>query len=84
MLRKIVTTLCLVPLAIVLRRVRGREPAAVTVSLDPFGSDAPALSRRRCRSSSSSCCTLLIGVIVGGVATWLRQGQVAARGAPAR
>jgi uncharacterized integral membrane protein len=74
MLRKIVTTLVIVPLGIliVVAALANRQP--VTVSLDPF------LSGYRPFSVTQPLfvillAILIVGVIIGGVATWLRQGR---------
>jgi uncharacterized integral membrane protein len=74
MLRKIVTTFVVVPLGLVLVVFAVANRHAVTVSLDPFGSDAPALSATVPLFIVILLC-LLIGVIVGGVATWISQGR---------
>ena len=74
MIRKIVTTLIVVPLGalIVVFAVANRH--MVTVSLDPFGSDAPSLSG----TVPLFLLILLmvaIGVIAGGTATWFNQAK---------
>ena len=74
MLRKVVTTFVVVPLGLVLVIFAVANRHAVTVSLDPFGSDAPALSARVPLFIVILLC-LLIGVIVGGVAAWFNQGR---------
>src|SRR5437016_2955530 len=74
MLRKIVAALILIPLAlmIVLFAVANRAPVAI--SLDPFGDQSPMFS-----ASLPLFLLLLIvlitGVIIGGVAAWLRQSR---------
>ena len=74
MLRKVVTTFVVVPLGLVLVIFAVANRHAVTVSLDPFGSDAPALSATVPLFIVILLC-LLIGVIVGGVAAWINQGR---------
>jgi uncharacterized integral membrane protein len=74
MLRKIITALILVPLGLVLLVFMVANRHAVTVSLDPFGSDAPALSATLPLFLVILLC-LLTGVVVGGTATWLNQGR---------
>lgn len=74
MFQKIIRALILAPLAIVLVAfaVANREP--VTVSFDPFNPAAPALSLTI--PLYVLILTLVIaGVIVGGVAAWMRQGK---------
>lgn len=72
MLRKIVNGLFLVPLAVVLIVFAVANREWVSVSLDPFNKADPALS------FSLPLFVLLIlvailGVIIGGMATWSRQ-----------
>jgi uncharacterized integral membrane protein len=73
MMRKIFAAIVLVPLGllIVLFAVANRQ--MITVSFDPFGSDAEL-------SASMPLFALVLvlmiaGVIIGGVAAWLRQGK---------
>ncbi len=74
MLRKVVTIFVVVPLGIVLVVFAVANRHAITVSLDPFGAAAPALSATMPLFVVILLC-LLIGVIVGGVATWISQGR---------
>ena len=74
MLRKIVTALIVVPLGLLLVVFMVANRHAVTVSLDPFGSDAPALSATLPLFLVILLC-LLAGVAVGGAATWLNQSK---------
>jgi len=74
MIRKIVTAVIVVPLAIVILAFAVANRQAVTVSFDPFSSTAPAYS------ASLPLFVLIfvlviVGVIIGGVAAWLRQGS---------
>jgi uncharacterized integral membrane protein len=74
MLRKLVFWLILVPLAIVILMFAVANREIVTVSFDPFSTTAPAAS------VSVPLFVLifvlvLLGVIIGGVASWLRQGK---------
>lgn len=73
-MRRFLTLLVLVPLAavIVLFSVANRE--SVRVSLDPFRADAPAVA------FSAPLFVLLfgaliLGLVIGGVAAWVRQGR---------
>jgi uncharacterized integral membrane protein len=74
LLRRIVAAIVLVPLAIVIVAFAVANRQSVTVSFDPFSPDAPAASL------SLPLFTLVLGlliagVIIGGVASWLRQGR---------
>ncbi|HWV53901.1 lipopolysaccharide assembly protein LapA domain-containing protein [Pseudorhodoplanes sp.] len=74
MLRKLVFWLILVPLAIVILMFAVANRELVTVSFDPFDPTAPA-------ASVSVPLFVLVfvlviaGVIIGGVAAWLRQSD---------
>jgi uncharacterized integral membrane protein len=72
--RKIVTALILVPLAIALIVFAVANRQIVTVSLDPFDSAQPALSLRM-PLFVLIFVFLILGVLLGGVAAWLRQGR---------
>ena len=72
MLRKLVFWLILVPLAILVLMFAVANREIVTVSFDPFNANAPAAS------VSVPLFVLIfvlviLGVIIGGVAAWLRQ-----------
>jgi len=74
MIRKIVTALILVPLAIVLITFAVANRQLVVVSFDPFDQAHPVFAREL--PLFALILFLLIGgVIVGGVAAWLRQGK---------
>jgi uncharacterized integral membrane protein len=72
--RKIVTALILVPLAIALIMFAVANREIVTVSLDPFDSAQPALSVRM-PLFVLIFVFLILGVLLGGFAAWLRQGR---------
>ena len=74
MLRKIVTALILVPLAVVVvaLAVANRQP--VVVSFDPFDQLHPAMARAL-PLYQLMLLLLIVGVVVGGVAAWIRQGK---------
>jgi uncharacterized integral membrane protein len=74
MLRKIVMLVIVVPLGIliVLAAIANRQE--VTVSLDPFISGYRAFSLTQ-PLFVILLATLIIGVVIGGMATWLRQGK---------
>jgi len=74
MIRKIVTALILVPLAVVLVAFAVANRQSVVVSLDPFDQAHPALSVAL--PLFALILGLVIGgVLVGGVAAWLRQSK---------
>jgi len=74
MLRRIIQILIVIPLAvlIIVFSVANRQP--VTVSLDPFGGAEPALALS-VPLFLIILVTLFVGVVIGGVATWLSQGK---------
>lgn len=74
MLRKLYTTFVLVPLGILLVVFAVANRHDVAVSLDPFGANSPALSVAM-PLFVLMILTLLIGVLLGGLATWLSQGK---------
>jgi uncharacterized integral membrane protein len=72
MMRKIVTAVIVVPLAIVIIAFALANRQVVTVSFDPFSAASPAYA------ASLPLFVLIfvlviLGVIVGGIAAWLRQ-----------
>ena len=74
MLRKVVTALILVPLAVVLIAFAMANRQNVTVSFDPFSAGQPAAAATL-PLFALIIFLLIIGVVVGGVAAWLRQGR---------
>jgi len=74
MVRKFVSVLILAPLAVVFisLAVANRQP--VVISLDPFDAAHPALSVT-VPLFALMLAVLIAGVIVGGVAAWLRQSK---------
>jgi uncharacterized integral membrane protein len=72
MLRKIVAAIILIPLGLVIVAFLVANRADVTVSFDPFGVTDPALSLTR-PLYLFMLAVLFVGVIVGGVVTWLGQ-----------
>lgn len=72
MIRKIVSVLVLVPLAllIVLFAVANRQGA--TVSLDPFAANAPAV-KFTLPLFVLVLAAVTLGVLIGGIAAWSRQ-----------
>jgi uncharacterized integral membrane protein len=73
-LRKIVSALILIPLAIVLIMFAVANREWVTVSFDPFDSAQPALSLRM-PLFVLIFVFLILGVLLGGFAAWLKQGR---------
>ena len=71
-LRKIVTALIVVPLAILIIAFAVANRQEVTVSLDPFSAEHPAAAVTL-PLFALVIVLLIAGVVIGGVATWLRQ-----------
>jgi uncharacterized integral membrane protein len=71
-LRKIVAAVILVPLAVVIIAFAVANRQGVTVSLDPFNPDVPAASVTK-PLFVVILAVLILGVIIGGIAAWLRQ-----------
>ncbi|MGE0563366.1 MAG: LapA family protein [Pseudolabrys sp.] len=74
MLRKLVTIVVVAPLAIAIVAFAVANRQAITVSLDPFDSAHPAYSVTL-PLFAIVFAILILGVVVGGVAAWLRQGS---------
>jgi uncharacterized integral membrane protein len=74
LLRKIVVALILVPLAIVIIAFAVANRQIVTVSLDPFSANEPAAAVTL-PLFALVILLLIVGVLVGGLAAWLRQGK---------
>src|SRR3974390_3653873 len=74
MLRKIVTALVLVPLAILIVAFAVANRQTVAISFDPFTSVDPAYAARL-PLFALIFALVILGVIVGGVATWFRQAS---------
>lgn len=72
--RRLVTILILVPLAIILIALSVANRMSVTVTFDPFNPGNPALSYTA-PLFVWLFATLLIGLIIGGIITWLAQGK---------
>jgi uncharacterized integral membrane protein len=72
LLRKIVAFVILVPLAIVMIAFAVANRHLVTVSLDPFGGGDSGL---RLPLFILIILLLIIGVLIGGLAAWVRQGK---------
>jgi uncharacterized integral membrane protein len=72
--RKIVAAFILVPLAVVIIAFAVANRQIVTVSFDPFSAERPAASLTL-PLFALIIVLLVIGVLVGGTATWLRQAK---------
>ncbi len=74
MLRKILAAIVVVPLVVVIVAFAVANRQAVTVSFDPTSSTAPAYAVTL-PLFAILFVVLIIGVIIGGFASWLRQGR---------
>ena len=74
MIRKIVSFLILVPLALVLVALSVANKQPVTVSFDPFSAGAPAFSVKAALYVIAFA-LLIAGVVIGGIAAWIVQGK---------
>ncbi len=74
MLRKIVAAVILVPLAVIIVAFAVANRQIVTVSFDPFSADDPAAAVKL-PLFALIILLLIIGVLIGGLAAWLRQGR---------
>jgi len=74
MFRKIVTWIVIVPLAAVIIAFAVANRQTVTVSFDPFSSTNPAYAATL-PLFMVILIVLILGVVVGGVAAWIRQGK---------
>jgi uncharacterized integral membrane protein len=73
-LRKIVAAIILIPLAVVIIAFAVANRQIVTVSLDPFSAERPAASLTL-PLFALVIVLLVLGVVIGGVAAWLRQSK---------
>jgi len=74
LLRKIITALIVVPLAIVLIALAMANRQNATVSFDPFSANEPAAALTL-PLFALIILLLIIGVVIGGVAAWLGQSR---------
>ena len=74
MIQKIARALVLIPLAIVLVAFAVANRQAVLISFDPFNPVEPAFSLRL-PLYVLILLMVIAGVILGGIAAWLRQGR---------
>jgi uncharacterized integral membrane protein len=74
MFRKIVTWVITIPLLVVLIAFAVANRQAVTVSFDPFSSTSPAYAATL-PLFVVIFVVLILGVLIGGVVTWIGQGK---------
>src|SRR5471032_2259787 len=74
MLRKIVTTIIVVPIAAVIIAFAVANRQTVTVSFDPFSTTAPAYAATL-PLFAVIFVVLILGVLIGGIAAWMRQSK---------
>jgi uncharacterized integral membrane protein len=72
--RKIVTAVIVVPLAVIIIAFALANRQSVTVSFDPFSTASPAYAATL-PLFVLVFVLVILGVIVGGIAAWLRQGK---------
>jgi len=76
MLRKIVAALILAPLAVIIIAFAVANRQRVTLSLDPFASgQTAALTTPPLPLFLVLIAVLIVGVLIGGFASWLRHGR---------
>jgi uncharacterized integral membrane protein len=73
-IRKIIAAVILVPLAVVIIAFAVANRQIVTVSLDPLSAEHPAASLTL-PLFALVIVLLVVGVLIGGVAAWLRQSK---------
>jgi uncharacterized integral membrane protein len=73
MIRKILAAIVLVPLAIVIVGLAVANREVVSISFDPFNSVNPAFAIKA-PLFILVLLLVIVGVFIGGVAAWLRQG----------
>ncbi len=74
MFRKIVTVIIVVPLALIIIAFAVANRQAVTLSFDPFSAASPAYAATL-PLFILIFVLVILGVIIGGVASWLRQAK---------
>jgi uncharacterized integral membrane protein len=74
MFRKVLTIIVAVPLIAIIIAFAVANRQSVTVSFDPFSSADPAYAATL-RLYAVVMIVLIFGVVVGGVAAWIRQGK---------
>ena len=74
MFRKIITAIILIPLAVIIVGFAVANRQAVTISFDPLSSTNPAYAVTL-PLFLILFAVLILGVMIGGFASWLRQGK---------
>lgn len=74
MIRKIVGAVILIPLALLIVGFAVANRQSVTISFDPFNASHPAYALTL-PLFGIILLLVIVGVIIGGVAAWLRQGK---------
>jgi uncharacterized integral membrane protein len=74
MIRKFVTVLVLIPLALVIAMFAVANRAPVLIGFDPFGAQPPMFAFVA-PLFLALLAALIVGVIVGGIAAWMRQSK---------
>jgi uncharacterized integral membrane protein len=74
LLRKTLAAIVLVPLAVIMVAFAVANRQVVTVSFDPFSGNAPAAAVTL-PLFALVIALLIVGVLIGGVAAWLRHGR---------
>ena len=74
MFRKLITTIIVVPLAVVIIAFAVANRQTVTVSFDPFSSASPAYAVTL-PLFAIIIAVLILGVVIGGIAAWIRQSK---------
>ena len=74
MIRKILAAVILVPLGLVIVGLAVANREMVTVSFDPFNAASPAFALSA-PLFLLVLILLIVGVIIGGVSAWIRQGK---------
>jgi uncharacterized integral membrane protein len=74
-LKRLIWGVFALPLALVLVALAVANREKVTLVLDPFRPDAPTLSLQPLPLYILLLGALMVGVILGGVATWMTQGH---------
>jgi uncharacterized integral membrane protein len=74
MMRRVLAWLIGLPVAILLILLAVANRQAVTLSLDPFSADVPAYSVTL-PLFGVIFLALLVGIVIGGTATWFGQGR---------
>jgi uncharacterized integral membrane protein len=73
-LNRIVAAIVLVPLAVVIIAFAMANRQEITISFDPFNAAEPAASAKL-PLFALILLLLIVGVVIGGLASWLRQGK---------